>query len=51
MKNKMLKFTDIQQETPVKRNTSKRKSDFNIDTKKNVIEVPIRAYEYVRAFM
>ncbi len=29
MKNKMLKFTDIQQETPVKRNTSKRKSDFN----------------------
>ena len=29
MKNKMLKFTDIKQETPVKRNTSKRKTDFN----------------------
>ena len=29
MKNKMLKFTDLKQETPVKRSTSKRKNDFN----------------------
>ena len=29
MKNKMLKFVDLDQETPQKRNTSKRKGDFN----------------------
>ena len=29
MKKKMLQFVDIKQETPVKRNTIKRKSDFN----------------------
>ena len=29
MKNKMLKFTELKQETPVKRSTSKRKDDFN----------------------
>ena len=29
MKNKMLQFVDLKQETPVKRNTSKRKGDFN----------------------
>ena len=29
MKKKMLQFVDLKQETPVKRSTSKRKSDFN----------------------
>jgi glutamate synthase (NADPH/NADH) small chain len=29
MKKKMLQFVDLKQETPVKRNTSKRKDDFN----------------------
>ncbi len=29
MKNKMLQFVDLKQETPVKRNTSVRKDDFN----------------------
>ncbi len=29
MKNKMLKFTNLQQETPVKRGTTSRKDDFN----------------------
>ncbi len=29
MKKKMLQFVDLKQETPVKRDTSKRKSDFN----------------------
>jgi glutamate synthase (NADPH/NADH) small chain len=29
MKNKMLQFVDLKQETPVKRSTPKRKSDFN----------------------
>ncbi len=29
MKNKMLQFVDLKQETPVKRSTSKRKDDFN----------------------
>ena len=29
MTNKMLKFVDVKQETPEKRDTSKRKDDFN----------------------
>ena len=29
MKKKMLQFVDLKQETPIKRNTSKRKDDFN----------------------
>ena len=29
MKNKMLQFVDLKKETPVKRDTSKRKGDFN----------------------
>ena len=29
MKKKMLQFVDLKQETPEKRNTSKRKDDFN----------------------
>ena len=29
MKKKMLQFVDLQQETPEKRSTSKRKGDFN----------------------
>ena len=29
----------------------KRISDFNIDTKKNVIEVPIRAYANISALL
>ena len=29
MKKKMLQFVDLQQETPEKRNTSKRTGDFN----------------------
>ena len=29
MKKKMLKFVDLEQETPHKRNTKKRKQDFN----------------------
>ena len=29
MKKKMLQFVDVKQETPEKRNTSKRKDDFN----------------------
>ena len=29
MKKKMLQFVDLKQETPVKRNISKRKDDFN----------------------